>query len=645
MQQPSSRRQFETYKEKRRKDPSTAGESLSGGHHSGGHGQGAPKGPRQRGFRELLREFWKLLAGNRRTIVFALCTLTVATLLKLAPPAAIKVAVDTVLDKDAPLPAELFGYALPQDRPTLLVMLGGGVLLTAATATLIHLWGRWWATRSVNLLQVSLRKRLFEHTLRLPLNRIFDLKTGGATSLIREDTGGAADLVFSMLYNPWRAIVQLIGSLIILIIVDWRLMLGGMLLLPVVYVTHRTWIHRIRPLWRDVRAQRQQIDATATEAFGGMRIVRAFAREKLEAARFVRGNNLLVRQQLFVWLWTRTIEVIWELVIPAASTVLLLYGGYQILQGEMTLGELTMFLFYLAMLLGPLATLVASAATFQNNLAGLDRILDVLEEDAEMSDRPESVTVAASAVEGAISVRGVDFHYPGASQLVLRNVSLDVAPGECVALVGRSGAGKTTLCNLIARFYDPIEGGVLLDGCDIRDIRVESYRQLLGVVEQDVFLFDGTIRDNIAYGRRGVDDDDVLAAAIAANAHEFVSKLDDGYDSIIGERGVKLSGGQRQRLAIARALLADPKILILDEATSNLDSESEALIQASLARLMEGRTCFVIAHRMSTIGLADRIAVLSEGELVAVAPHEELLATNEDYRRMVELQTLPTGVS
>jgi ATP-binding cassette subfamily B protein/subfamily B ATP-binding cassette protein MsbA len=634
MQQPTSRRQFEAYRERKRNE--SPADSARGRHGD----RPKPSGPRQRGFGELLKRFWGLLDSNRRAVLWALGMLTFATLLKLAPPAAIKVAVDLILSEE-PLPKTVMGYSIPQQRATLLFMIGGLVVAGSALATVIHLMSRWWATRAVNLVQVSLRKKLFEHTLRLPLQRIYELKTGGATSLLREDTGGSADLIFSMLYNPWRAIVQLVGSLLILIIVDWRMMLGGLMLLPVVYLTHRTWIHRIRPLWRDVRAQRQQIDATATEAFGGMRIVRAFARERMESGRFVRGNNLLVRQQLFVWLWTRVIEVIWELLIPAASTMLLMYGGYRILQNEMTLGDLTMFLFYLAMLLGPLATLVASAATFQNNLAGLDRILDVLAEEREMADSNSAVQLSRQDVVGGITLNGVSFRYPGSDRVVLEDINLDVKPGETIAFVGRSGAGKTTLCNLIARFYDPTTGNIQLDGRDLRDIRIDSFRQLLGIVEQDVFLFDGAIDDNIRYGRRGASESQVAEAAVAANAEEFISKLEQGYASVIGERGVKLSGGQRQRLAIARALVADPTILILDEATSNLDSESESLIQSSLARLMEGRTCFVIAHRMSTIGLADRIAVLDEGRFVAIGRHHELLQSSPEYRRMVELQTLP----
>ena len=633
----TSRQRFGQYQEHvRQRDDGQSGSDAQ---------NGKPNKSKSRSFGQLFRAFLGLLRDHREAILVALLTLTVATLLKLAPPAAIKLTVDYVL-ADEPLPTSWAEqYGLPTDRTRLLFLIGGTVLVISLFASGIHLLGRWLATKTVNRVQVTLRKRAFEHAVRLPLHRVYDMKSGGTASLLREDAGGAAELVFSLIYNPWRAIVQLIGSLIILVIVDWRMMIGGLLILPIVYVTHRTWIRRIRPLWRDVRAQRQEIDGYATEAFGGMRIVRAFSRERTEAGRFVRGNNLLIRKQLFVWLWTRAIDFIWDTIVPVASTVLLLYGGYRILHGNMTLGDLTMFLFYLAMLLEPLATLVSSAATFQNNLAGLDRILDLLDESPEMPPRPGAVSLLASDVEGTISFHDVSFCYPKTNRQVLTEIQFGVVAGETIALVGRSGAGKTTLCNLVARFYDPTSGHIELDGRDLRDIRVDSYRGLLSVVEQDVFLFDGTIRDNIGYGRRGATVDDIEEAARAANAHEFILQIEQGYDALIGERGVKLSGGQRQRLAIARALLADPRILILDEATSNLDSESETLIQESLRRLMQGRTCFVIAHRMSTIGLADRIAVLDEGELITVGPHHELLAHNEIYRRMVELQTLPSNAT
>ena len=241
-------------------------------------------------------------------------------------------------------------------------------------------------------------------------------------------------------------------------------------------------------------------------------------------------------------------------------------------------------------------------------------------------------------MHGQIELRGVSFRYPDAGELVLSDINLTVQGGETIALIGRSGCGKTTLCNLIARFYDPTAGAVLFDGVDLRDIRLESYRQLLGIVEQDVFLFDGTIAENIAYAVRRATHSDIQRAAHVANAHEFIVALDHGYDTLVGERGVRLSGGQRQRLAIARAVLADPRILILDEATSNLDSESERLIQQSLVKLMKGRTSFVIAHRLSTVASAHRIVVIEAGRIVEIGAHEELLARDGPYRQMLELQ-------
>jgi len=421
--------------------------------------------------------------------------------------------------------------------------------------------------------------------------------------------------------------------------VDWQLLLGGIALLPLVYFTHRTWISQIRPQFRAVRNTRQDLDAQTTETFGGMRVVRAFGRQKSEAGRFVRHNDLLTRQELRVWWATRLVEVLWSLLIPFGTAALLWYGGGQVLTGRLSLGDLMMFLVYLLMLLEPLATLAESAASLQNNLAALDRVFDLLQEPREFASTSGAKLIHRDNVRGEIELDHVEFAYPGNTRHVIEQVSLTVPAGNTVALVGPSGAGKTTLCNLVARFYDPQAGRVLLDGVDIRSFDVESYRRLLGIVEQDVFLFDGTVAENIAFGRPAATDAELIAAAEVANAAEFIQHLPNGYDTIIGERGVKLSGGQRQRLAIARAVLADPKILVLDEATSNLDSESEQLIQQGLSRLMAGRTCFVIAHRLSTIRHADQIVVLQDGRIWETGTHDELMAQGGRYRWMVELQT------
>ena len=594
--------------------------------------------PRVRSSMELVRRFFDLMRGHRLALAISLGTLTIATLLALIPPAATGFLVDYVLG-NRPLPQDLpFGIALPADRWRLLQLVVGVVIAVSVAKICFHLWGRWIATRITKRLQISIRKLVFEHSVRLPLHRVQELKSGGIASVLREDAGSVGDLIFGMLYNPWRAVIQLVGSMCVLAWVDWRLLLGALVLVPLVWLTHRTWINKIRPQYRDIRMRREAIDGQATEAFGGMRVVRAFGRQRSETSRIMRNNHVMGRQELFAWWWTRIIELVWETLIPLGSAALMLYGGWQVLQGNLSIGELTMFLVYLLMLLEPLGVLAASAASFQNSLSALDRILDLLDEPREMQSAPGAVTVRKHEVAGRIAFENVTFHYPGTNRPAVRDVSLEVEPGQTIALVGASGAGKTTLCNLVARFYDPEQGRLLLDGVDLRDIDVESYRKLLGVVEQDVFLFDGTVAENIGYANRDASEAEIRHAAAVANAAGFIEALPNGYNTIIGERGVKLSGGQRQRLAIARAVLADPAILILDEATSNLDTESERLIQASLTRLMQGRTCFVIAHRLSTIVHADRIVVMEDGAIIETGTHDDLMDAAGRYRAMVDLQ-------
>lgn len=607
------------------------------------HGTSRGSTTRHRSAWTLFLAFLGLLREHATAVGIALAAITLGTILSLAPPAATKLAIDYAF-VPAPLPPALESilpesWNLSGDRYRLLAAIAIAVVAVSFARAALAIVGRWQATRTTKRLQVGLRRRVYAHAVRLPIHRVQALRAGGAASILREDAGGVGELVFSLLANPWRAIVQLVGTLAILAWTDWRLLVGALALLPLIWFSHRTWIGRIRPLFRDQRETRTDIDAHAAESFSGMRVVRGFARERSETGRFVRGNHLLARQELLTWWWSRGIELAWEISIPIGSAALLYYGGARVIDGTLTTGDLVMFLSYLLLLFGPLEALANSATQFQTNLAALDRVLDLLAEPTELPDRPDARSVDPSTVRGRIAFDGVSYRYPGSERSVLEAIDFTAEPGMTIALVGRSGAGKTTICNLVARFDDPSAGRILLDGVDLRDLALAGYRQLLGIVDQDVFLFDGTIADNIAYGRRDATESEIRVAARAAHAEDFIERLERGYATRIGERGVRLSGGQRQRIAIARAVLADPRILILDEATSSLDTESELAIQAALKDLMRGRTSFVIAHRLSTIAHADRIVVLESGRIAEIGTHAELMARSGRYRDMVVLQT------
>ena len=484
-------------------------------------------------------------------------------------------------------------------------------------------------------LAFGLRSSLFHRILRLPRSELTEMKTGGVISRLSGDVDNTTSLLQQALVSPVLSLVRLAATLSIIFTLNWKIALAVMLVMPPIVFVQNLWIRRIRVIWKSMGQDRQDIDARVSEALNGLRIVRGFRRERREELAYAIGHHTVIRKQMLATRTQRTVGLIWDLILPLAQVMVIGFGGYLVIIGQTTVGTLVAFQGYLWRLLDPVMSIVNSISETQRGLAALERVVDVLEKPEEKPDAPAAMP-APSRVE-EIRFEDVSFEYRAGTP-VIEGLSLVVPGGSVTALVGPSGAGKTTVTDLVARFHDPTSGRILLNGVDLRDFKLRSYRGLLGLVQQEVFLFDGSVRENVAYGRPGASDEEVRDAARRANAEEFILRLPNGYDTLVGERGVKLSGGQRQRLSIARALLADPAILILDEATSSLDSESERLIQAGMKELLRDRTTFVIAHRLSTIRDADRIVVLDRGKIREAGTHAELMRRGGTYRAMVELQ-------
>jgi ATP-binding cassette, subfamily B, bacterial len=485
-------------------------------------------------------------------------------------------------------------------------------------------------------LAFQLRGALFHRILRLPMSELTEMKTGGILSRLSSDVDSTTGLLQQALLSPVLSTLRLIVTLGIIFTLNWRIAAAVMVAMPPILLAQNLWARRIRSIWKSIGQDRQEIDARVSEGLSGVRVVRGFGREQREERAYTLGHHTVIRKHMLAARAQRSVGLIWELIMPLAQVTIIGFGGYLVVKGQATLGVLIAFQGYLWRLLEPVMQIASSISETQRGLAAMERVFDVFDKPEEKPDPPDALPAPERVDE--LRFENVSFAYrPDVP--VLRDFNLTVPGGNVVALVGASGAGKTTVTDLLARFYDPTAGRILLNGVDLRQIRLKSFRSLLGVVQQEVFLFDGSVRENIAYGRIQASDAEVLEAAQRANADEFIRRLPEGYDTIIGERGVKLSGGQRQRLSIARALLADPKILILDEATSSLDTESEQLIQASIDELLRDRTTFIIAHRLSTIAHADQIVVLDSGVIVEQGTHFDLLRRGGRYANMVARQS------
>ena len=582
---------------------------------------GASKG--RAGRRHYVREYIRWLSPHRYAVGgFILLALVVAGL-QMIEPLFLRRIVDKVL----------LNAALDNAARLRSLNLTGAIFVVVIIASNLVGALKDYRQRLLNTrVMLALRRALFERMLNLPLPQLWEMKTGGILSRLTGDIDTTTGLLQTAIVSPLLSIVRLIVAIGILMALNWRLALTAIAIVPGIMAISFVFTKRIRPIYRSLRKDAEIIDGRVGETFSGIRVVRAFRREVRELLEYMSGRHMMLRKELFAQRREMVIWTAWGLLMGSVNVVIVWYGGYLYIRGGASIGDIMAFQWYTFLLLNPVWNIVNSLSELQRSLAAMERVFEVLGMPADKPDRPGATD--APGIVKEIRFENVEFEYrPGLP--VVRDFSVVVPSGSVVALVGRSGAGKTTVTDLVARFHDPTKGRILLNGTDIRDFRLTTYRGLLAIVQQDVFLFDGSVRDNIAYGRHDATEADVLDAAHRANAHEFIVKLPGGYETFIGERGVKLSGGQQQRLAIARAILKAPQILVLDEATSNLDTESEQLIQASMAGLLAGRTTFVIAHRLSTVRRADLILLMEDGRVTEQGGHAELMEKRGVYYEMV----------
>jgi len=569
---------------------------------------------------DVWRESRELIVQHRRQLGIGLVLLVISRAAGLVLPFTSKTLIDDVIGKRHV--QLLVPLALAAGGATLIQALSGFGLSQVVSIT---------AQRAIT----DMRRRVMAHVTRLPVRYFDSTQTGILISRIMTDAEGIRNLVGTGLVQLIGGILTAIVALVVLLNLNWRLTLITLAVLAI-FSGFMTWVFkRFRPLFRERGKINAEVTGRLAETLGGVRIVKAYTAEHREQIVFTRGANRLLRnvaQSITAVSGTQAFSTI---IVGAIGVIMMLVGGQSILAGKMTVGGLVMYLAFTGMLAGPLVEIANIGTQITEAFAGLDRIRDLqamVAEDASDAERP-----ALGPMKGDIAFEDVSFEY-NAGAPVLKHVSFNAPAGTTTALVGSSGSGKSTLISLVMAFNRPKSGRVMLDGRDLATVRLADYRDHLGVVLQDNFLFDGTIAENIAFSRPNATPERIREVSRIAHCDEFIDRFEKGYDTIVGERGVRLSGGQRQRVSIARAILANPKILILDEATSSLDSESEAMIQDGLRSLMRGRTTFVIAHRLSTIRGADQILVLEGGEIVERGTHEQLMVKHGRYRELHDRQ-------
>jgi ATP-binding cassette subfamily B protein len=576
--------------------------------------------------------FLPYLRPHWRQLVLALLVSLGSIATDILRPWPLKFVVDTILTPHKHAGVRPF---LGLNSTHVLLVAVGSIVAIALLNGLFGFAQAFWLSTAGQRIIFDLRTALYSHIQRLSLAFHDQRRKGDLLARVITDIEAIQSLVTTGLLALITNALTLIGMVIILALIDWQFAVLALSVSPLLFVVTYSYTRRIKQASRRARRTEGALSAVAQETLGALRVVQAFHREDHEDARFRRHNEESLTASLEVTTLQAQFTPLTQVVMALGTALIVFMGAEGVLHGQLTVGDLLVFTSYLGMMYAPMRQLSKLSSVWSRASAAAERVGEILQVVPEVRDHPHAI--AATTVAGHITFERVSFAY-ASGQSVLREIDLEILPGQTVALVGATGAGKSTLVSLLLRFYDPSAGRILLDGVDLRALTLASLRDHISIVPQESVLFHASIHDNIAYGRPGVSMAEIVAAAQAANAHEFIVRLPDGYETVIGERGETLSGGQRQRLAIARAMVRAASILILDEPTASLDAEAESLTLEALERLRRGRTTLIIAHRLSTVRTADRIVVLDGGGIREQGTHEALLARGGYYRRLLELQ-------